>query len=108
MNMKRSAPEPRAFGPRAADPIPRGAGGARRDSSRALGGVATRGGDARREDGPGFLGAVVAELVAVPAILLGAIALYVALIAPPLLVVLPIALMGLVINAIGSVWGAVS
>jgi hypothetical protein len=106
--MMRSAPEPRAFGPRAADPTPRGAGGTRRGSSPAMGAVATRGGDARREDGLGLLGAVVAELVAVPAILLGAIALYVALIAPPLLALLPIALMGLLINAIGSVWGALA
>jgi hypothetical protein len=58
--------EPRAFGPRAVDHTPDGA-------------AATRGGDARRESGRGFLGAVAAELVAVPAMLLGAIALYVAL-----------------------------
>jgi hypothetical protein len=38
--------------------------------------------------------------------LLGAIALYVALIAPPLLTLLPVALVGLLLHAIGSLWGA--
>jgi hypothetical protein len=71
--------EPRAFGPRAVDHTPDGAADARRDSSGAIGAAATRGGDARRESGRGFLDAVAAELVAVPAMLLGAIALYVAL-----------------------------
>ena len=40
--------ESRALGPRAVDRTPGGAANARRDSCRAIGAVATRGGDGRR------------------------------------------------------------
>jgi hypothetical protein len=50
----------------------------------------------------------VGEVIAVPAMLLGAIALYVALSAPPLLTLLPVALVGLLVQAIGFLWGALA
>jgi hypothetical protein len=54
------------------------------------------------------LGALAGEAIAVPAMLLGAITLYVALIAPPLVALLPVALMVLLVHAIGSLWGTLS
>ncbi len=88
---------PRAAGPGTDDRPPRG--GPPRASGAAGG---------RREGGPRALAALAGEVIAVPAMLLGAIALYVALIAPPLLPLLPVALMGLLAHAIGSLRGASS
>jgi len=83
--------EPRAAGPGTGDHPSRGAAA-----------------EGHREGGRRALGTIAAEVIAVPAMLVGAIALYVALIAPPLLTSLPVALMGLLAHAIGSLWGASS
>lgn len=89
--------EPRAAGPGTDDRPSRGG------TPRASG---AEGG--HREEGLKALTAIAGEVIAVPAMLLGAIALYVALIAPPLLTLLPVALVGLLAHAIGSLWGALS
>ena len=97
--------EPRALGPRAVDRTSGGVAGARRDSSRAFDAAVARRGEGRREGGPGFLRAVAGEIVAVPTMLLGAVALYVAVIAPPLLTLMPAVLLGLLMQAIQGLFG---
>jgi hypothetical protein len=67
-----------------------------------------RRGDGRGGGDAGLIGAVVGEIVALPTLVLAAIGLYIALIAPPLLTLLPIALVALLTQAIGVLSGGLS
>lgn len=61
-----------------------------------------------REDEASPLRVLSGEVVAYPALLGGAISLYVALIAPPLVALLPIAAAVLLLRAVGAFFGGIS